>query len=100
VADERLRANLEAEMPRLPLSYFEATVAVPHDWLKIPSGYLLLSAAAYGNSAVEARALGWPVIEIRDAEHLAPATNPIPVTDALLDVEHFLDQSTRSGRRS
>jgi len=32
VPDEQLRAELEAEMPRLPLSYFEATVPLPNDW--------------------------------------------------------------------
>jgi pimeloyl-ACP methyl ester carboxylesterase len=32
VPDERLRAALEAEMPRLPLSYFEASVPVSHGW--------------------------------------------------------------------
>jgi pimeloyl-ACP methyl ester carboxylesterase len=32
VPDERLRADLEAEMPRLPLSYFEATVPLPDEW--------------------------------------------------------------------
>jgi hypothetical protein len=32
VPDERLRANLEAKMPRLPLSYFQATVPLPDGW--------------------------------------------------------------------
>jgi hypothetical protein len=32
VPDERLRANLEAKMPRLPLSDFEATVPLPDGW--------------------------------------------------------------------
>jgi hypothetical protein len=99
VPDERMRAHLEAEMPRLPLSYFEATIAVPDDWLRLSCGYLLLTAAAYGDSAAEARAHGWRVIELRDAQHLATATNPIPVTDALLDVERSLERSTRSGHR-
>jgi pimeloyl-ACP methyl ester carboxylesterase len=30
VPDERLRATLEMEMPRLPLSYFQAGVPLPH----------------------------------------------------------------------
>jgi pimeloyl-ACP methyl ester carboxylesterase len=92
VPDERLRADLEAEMPRLPLSYFEATVPVPDDWPQRPCGYLLLSPDPYGESADEARAYRWPVIEIRDVHHLAIATNPIPVTDALLDIERSLEQ--------
>ena len=96
VPDERLRANLEAEMPSLPLSYFKATVPVPDDWSTRPCGYLLLSAGPYGNSAAEARAYGWPVIEIRDVQHLAIATNPIAVTDAVLEIERSLEQSTQS----
>ena len=94
VPDEGLRADLEAEMPSLPLSYFEATVPVPDDWTERPCGYLLLSAGPYGESAAEARAYGWPVIEIRDVQHLAIATNPIPVTEAVLDIERSLEQSS------
>lgn len=62
--------------------------------------YLLLSVTAYGQSAADARAHGWPVIEIPGVQHLAIATNPIPITDALLDLERLLEQSTRSGRRN
>jgi pimeloyl-ACP methyl ester carboxylesterase len=96
VPDERLRADLEAEMPRLPLSYFEAAVPVPDEWgTRRPCAYLLLS-APYGESAAEARAYRWPVIEIDGVRHLAIATNPIPVTGALIDLERFL--SNRPGR--
>jgi hypothetical protein len=87
VPDERLRAELEREMPRLPLSYFEATVPLPDNWGKRRRcAYLLLSAAPYGQSAAEARAYGWPVIEIAGVQHLAIATNASAVTDALLDL--------------
>jgi hypothetical protein len=87
VPDERLRADLEAEMPRLPLSYFEAAVPLPDAWPdRRPCGYLLLS-AEYEQSAAGARAYGWPVIEIHGVRHLAIATDPIPVTAALLELE-------------
>jgi hypothetical protein len=90
VPDERLRADLEAEMPRLPLAYFEATVPVPDGWAnRRPCAYLLLS-APYAQSAAEARARGWPVIEIDGVQHLAIATDAGPVTQALLDLERFL----------
>jgi pimeloyl-ACP methyl ester carboxylesterase len=96
VPDERLRAELEAEMPCLPLSYFEATVPLPQDWGdRRPCAYLLLSATPYRQSAAEARAHGWPVTEIHGVQHLAIATNPIPVTEALLDLERSLEQSSR-----
>jgi pimeloyl-ACP methyl ester carboxylesterase len=93
VPDERLRADLEAEMPSLPLSYFVATVPMPDDWPNRRCGYLLLSAGPYGKSAAEARAYGWPVIAIPDVQHLAIATNPIPVTEAVLDIERAVEQS-------
>jgi pimeloyl-ACP methyl ester carboxylesterase len=95
VPDERLRAALEAEMPHLPLSYFEASVPMPDGWTRRPCAYLLLSADPYAQSAGEARALGWPVLEIHGVQHLATATDPIPVTEALLDLERGLEQSTR-----
>jgi pimeloyl-ACP methyl ester carboxylesterase len=92
VPDERLRADLEAEMPSLPLSYFEADVPMPDEWRnRWPCAYLLLSASPYGPSAAEARDNGWPVIEIHGVQHLAIATNPIAVTGALLDLERSLE---------
>ena len=95
VPDERLRAELEAEMPCLPLSYFQASVRLPEDWgNRRPCAYLLLS-TPYRQSAAEARAHGWPVTEIHGVQHLAIATNPISVTEALLDLERSLEQSAR-----
>jgi pimeloyl-ACP methyl ester carboxylesterase len=97
VPDMRVRADLEAEMPRLPLSYFEATVPVPDDWAnRRPCAYLLLSATPYGHSAADARGYGWPVIEIDGVQHLAITTNATLVTEALLDLERSLKQSTPS----
>ena len=90
VPDECLRAALEGEMPHLPLSYFEASVPLPEGWNRRPCGYLLLSAEPYGPSAAEARALGWPVREIHGAQHLAIATDPVPVTEALIDLEQLV----------
>jgi pimeloyl-ACP methyl ester carboxylesterase len=91
VPDGRLRAALETEMPRLPLSYFEATVPLPAGWMNgRPSAYLLLSPTPYGQSAAEARARGWPVLEIQDGGHLAIATEPVAVTEAMLALERGL----------
>jgi hypothetical protein len=91
VPDERLRAALEREMPRLPLSYFEASVPTPEGWNGRPCAYLLLSPEPYGHSAAEARALGWPVLEIHGVQHLATATDAYAVTEALLDLELSLN---------
>jgi hypothetical protein len=99
VHDDNLRAALEREMPRLPLSYFDSAVPLPEDWLRRPCAYLLLSPDAHGHSAAEAQALGWPVRAIRDAHHLSIATDPIPVTEALLELERCHAQPPRSQRR-
>jgi hypothetical protein len=98
VPDERLRAALEAEMPRLPLSYFQAGVPVPDAWDRRSCAYLL-TAESYGQSAIEARSLGWPVLEIQGVRHLAIATDAVAVTDALLGLERELEPSARSGHR-
>jgi hypothetical protein len=69
----------------------EAAVPLPDAWGKRhPCAYLLLSATPYGESAAEARAYRWPVIDIDGVQHLAIATNPTRVTNALLDLERSL----------
>jgi pimeloyl-ACP methyl ester carboxylesterase len=93
VPEERLRATLEEEMPRLPLSYFEASVPLAGGWSARPCAYLLFSGAPYAKSAAEARDQGWAVAEIAGAGHLAMASDPIAVTDALLDLERALSGS-------
>jgi pimeloyl-ACP methyl ester carboxylesterase len=94
VPDERLRATLEAEMPRLPLSYFQASLPPPPSRDQRPCAYLLLTAEPYGESAADARRRGWPVAEIPGVQHLATATEPIALTDALLDLERALAAPT------
>lgn len=93
IPEERLRATLEEEMPRLPLSYFEASVPLPGDWSARPCAYLLLSGEPYAKSAAQARDQGWAVAETAGAGHLAMASDPIAVTDTLLDLERALSGS-------
>jgi pimeloyl-ACP methyl ester carboxylesterase len=92
VPEERLRATLE-EMPRLPLSYFEASVPVPDGWSACPCAYLLFSGGSHANSAARACDHGWAVAEMAGLGHLAMASDAIPVTDALLDLELALSGS-------
>ena len=93
VPDERLRADLEPEMPRLPLSYFEASVPLPGGWSARPCASLRFSDEPYAESAAQAREQGWAVAEMPGAGHLAMASDPIAVTDALLDLERALSRS-------
>jgi hypothetical protein len=77
-----VRAALDAEMPELPLSYFDAPVPVPDGWAARRAGYVLLS-DVYRPDADAARALGWPVVELLGA-HLDLVTRPEAVADAIL----------------
>jgi pimeloyl-ACP methyl ester carboxylesterase len=95
VPDESLRAALEAEMPRLPLSYFEASVPLPDGWDARRCAYLKFTAETYGPSAAEARDRGWQVAEVQGVRHLAMATHPVAVADALLDLQRTLSHRPR-----
>jgi hypothetical protein len=90
VPDGSLRAVLEEEMPRLALSYFESDVPVPDGWDERACAYLLFSPETQGESAADARRHGWPVAELAGVDHLAMVTEPIAVTDALLQLEREL----------
>lgn len=90
VPDDGLRATLEREMPRLPLSYFEAPVPVSAGWRERGCAYLLLSHDQYGQPAAEARSYGWPVAELPGADHLTLVTDPRGVVGQLLKLEHLL----------
>jgi pimeloyl-ACP methyl ester carboxylesterase len=82
VADEQLRAAIAEEEPEVAVEFLkEQRPSAEWDG---PSGYLALS-AEYGEHAVAARELGWPVRTL-DSNHLAPATDPGPVAGALMEL--------------
>ncbi|MDQ6818183.1 MAG: hypothetical protein M3018_12370, partial [Actinomycetota bacterium] len=83
-AGQALAAFMD-ERPRIPLSYFQERVPMPRNWTGGPCAYLCLS-DAYTESASQARAYGWPVAAIRDANHLSLVTDPEAVTSVLLDL--------------
>jgi hypothetical protein len=85
VPDDAQRAIITAELPRLPLSYFEARVPVPAGWSAARCGYVLLSEEAYGTQATAAAARGWPVVRLPGA-HLDIVTRPHEVAAALVRV--------------
>jgi hypothetical protein len=80
VKDPQTRARFVAEIPRLPIAFFQEPL--PETTWHGPSGYLQLS-TPYADTAAEARALGWPIAELQ-SDHLAPLTCPESVADALL----------------
>jgi hypothetical protein len=95
VPDEPTRAALVREMPRMPLTYFQANIPMPDGWSRRPCAYLLFSADHHGASAADARSRGWAVAEIPGAHHLTMVADPIAVTEALLGLERELGRHGR-----
>jgi hypothetical protein len=84
IPDTELRDTITAELPQLPLSYFEQTIPMPYGWARRPCAYVLLT-EPYRHDAEQARARSWPTIEMSGA-HLDIVTRPREITDALLQV--------------
>lgn len=74
VPDAGRRAEIEAELPRVPLRFFEAPIDVPAHWYEISSSYVLLG-EAYRREANTASAWSWPVVE-RLGSHLDIVNEP------------------------
>ena len=82
VTDPELRAEIADESPEVPIAFLKEE-RPEVEWTG-PAGYVLLS-PPYEPDASEAEAKGWPVRRL-DTHHLAPATNPDPVAQAVLEV--------------
>jgi hypothetical protein len=90
--DPALRGRFVAELPRLPVAYFEEP-APPGDAGAGRSGYLQLS-AAYQEAAAAAARRGWPTVR-EAADHLAPLTRPEWVADRLAELVGRLGREER-----
>ena len=84
VRDEQRREIVASDVPRLPLSYFDADPVVPVNWTSRAASYVLLS-ETYRTSADQARALGWTVVE-ELGTHLELVNRPADVADAIVQV--------------
>jgi hypothetical protein len=87
----RVRAEVEAEQQRLPLSYFEETLSIPRGWPDRPGAYL-----AFGDTYAAARsaaaARGWPVTTLA-GEHLHMVVDPPGVAAAIASLVRDLLRS-------
>lgn len=90
IPDSELRAAVLAEIPRLPLAYFDEPAPRVDGSLE-RCGYVQLS-AAYGPFADEAELRGWPTVR-EAADHLAILTNPSRVVGHILDLVNRLTAS-------
>lgn len=87
--DAGLRAAFRADLPRLPLAYFEEPAPPVTLAPEVRGGYLLLS-DGYQDAAEEAERRGWPLIHL-PSDHLAMLTQPEAVATAL---EQLIDAVT------
>jgi hypothetical protein len=82
VPDATLRTAIEAELPRMPLSYFTESIPVPSGWADAPSAYLQFS-EPYAEDAATAASHGWPVHRI-EGQHLHLVVDPDAVAEAVV----------------
>jgi hypothetical protein len=86
-----VRAEVEAQARRLPLTYFAGAIDGT-GWNEIPSAYLAFG-EGYATVRDPVAALGWPVHTIDGVEHLHQLIDPVGVTDQLLMLLTRLDLS-------
>lgn len=84
VPDDVRRADVEAEMPEVPLAFYESAVDLPGGWEEGRGAYVLLS-EAYRDDAVRARSLGWSRIE-RLGGHLDLVNDPDEIARAVIEL--------------
>jgi pimeloyl-ACP methyl ester carboxylesterase len=84
VPDDAHRAEIEAEMPEIPLALYESPVTMPFGWRNIPGAFMLLS-EPYHQDAQRASSLGWRVIE-RLGAHLDIVNNPDAIARNLVEL--------------
>lgn len=80
--DAATRAAVEAEQPRVPLTYFDSVVPSPPGWQDLPAAYLAFG-DTYAAERDTARSRGWPVVTL-PGEHLHLLRAPGELADALL----------------
>lgn len=83
VPDPQARSRFEADIPRLPVSWFDDAAAVP-PWAGLRAGYVQLS-APYAEAAADARSRGWPVDAVVGT-HASTVTDPDAVATAVVAV--------------
>ncbi len=82
VPDAQRRPEVEAELPEVPLAFYETAILLPTGWCDAPGGYVLLS-EAYRGDAATAVSLGWPTVELLGG-HLDIVNRPEAVAGGLI----------------
>lgn len=84
VPDISVRRMVEAELPRMPLGYFEEPIPVPESWDVVGVAYIRFS-EAYAAQENEAQDRGY-IVEQLPGEHLHMLVDPAAVADRILGV--------------
>lgn len=79
--DAPTRAAVEAEQPRMPLSYFTAEVDVPEGWAERPNAYIAFG-GTYADEISFALAHDWPLTSM-PGRHLHQLVAPAEVATAI-----------------
>jgi len=90
ILDPALRRRFVAELQPLPLAVYEELIPVFDGWPDAPCGYIQFS-PVYDAPAAEARAAGWPMIQV-PGTHFEMMRNPTTVTEALLRLKEELSR--------
>jgi hypothetical protein len=82
--DADVRAEVEAEQPRMPLAYYDHLPPAPHGWAVPPCGYVWFG-RPYDKGAAQAATHGWPTAHL-PGRHLHMLADPDAVAAAVLQM--------------
>jgi pimeloyl-ACP methyl ester carboxylesterase len=82
--DADVRAEVEAEQPRMPLAYYDQLPPAPKEWVAPRCGYVWF-APPYDDGAEQAAARGWPTAHV-PGRHLHMLVDPGRVAAAVLEL--------------
>ena len=84
IPDDDRRAAVEAELPEIPLRFYESTIEAPQGWCSRSGAYVLLSEGYQADADTAAR-LGWPVVT-RLGQHLDIVGDAEAIAAILLEI--------------
>ena len=82
IPDQQRRTQFEAELPEVPIGFFEVPITAPRNWCMTAGAYLLLT-EAYWPQADRALSLGWHVTE-RLGGHLDIVNHERAIADTVV----------------